>query len=395
MKTLQKNFPHALCALFFVCLMATITRPLFAETPVRVAFLSIDNLSTDPRYDYLSGIIQGILLFDLSDREGLEMVEREDMDSVLKEQKLALSGLLENTKNALAVGELLRAHYLLKGEYVFLGSDVLLTVKLVDVETSKTISFNETGSTDNLIHSLAEKLIQRLTGKTVALVDPDQTRSILSLKDESPGSIALFSGLIDGKIYVDDQLIGSTKGNKGEPIVIEKIKPGNHKVRVHVTNDFGVVILPQVEFRDWEETVKVESSKQAVVEDETRLFNDIIFTLRNLAHESKTLYAEKEKTFVKEYPFSFQDRKGVSQEGSLSLNVFIVDDQVTADFVLNLNGINYRKQLSIKGKDKAEVKQDYGLLNLEASLGGGGGRYDMVFYLRRTDVYAGMHKEAR
>ena len=375
--------------------MATITCPLFAQSPVRIAFLSIDNLSTDPRYDYLSGIIQGILLYDLSDQEGLELVEREDMDSVLKEQKLALSGLLENTRNALAVGELLRAHYLLKGEYVFLGSDVLLTVKIVDVETSKTISFNETGSTDNLIHSLAEKIIQRLTGRTAALVDPAQTRSIISLKDESPGSIALFSGLVDAKIYLNDQLIGSTKGNKREPIIIDKLKPGNYKVRTHVTNDFGVVILPQVEFQDWEESVTVESGKQSAVTDETRLFNDIIFGLRNLARESKTLYAEKEKTFVKDYPFSFQDRKGISHEGGLSLNVFIVDDQITADFVLTLNGINYRKQLSIKGKDKAELKQDYGLLNLEASLSGGSGRYDVGFYLRRTDVYAGMHKEGQ
>lgn len=376
-------------------LISGIAFPVLAQTPVRVAFLSIDNLSTDPRYDYLSGIIQGILLFDLSDQEGLELVERSDMDSVLREQKLALSGLLENTKDALAVGELLRAHYLLKGEYVFLGSDVLLTLKLVDVETSKTLSFNQTGSTDNLIHSLAEKMIERLTGRTVVLVDPEQSRSIISLKDESPGSIALFSGLVNARIYLDDEFIGYTKGNKREPIVIDKLKPGNHTVRTHVDGDFGVVILPQVKFQDWQKTLKVESGKQAVAEDETKLFNDIIYSIYMIARESKTLYTEREKSFEKEYPFSFQDRKGIPQEGNLSLNVFSAGDQTTAVYVLTLNGVNYRKQLSIKDGDKAEIKEGFGLLKLEASLSGGKGRYDAVFYLTRTDLYPGMHRDER
>ena len=37
--------------------------------PATLAFLSIDNISMDPRYDYLEGIIRGILLFDLSGQE--------------------------------------------------------------------------------------------------------------------------------------------------------------------------------------------------------------------------------------------------------------------------------------------------------------------------------------
>lgn len=375
--------------------MAGTVFPLFAQSPVRIAFLSIDNLSTDPRYDYLSGIIQGILLFDLSDQEGLELVDRTDLDSVLTEQDLALSGLLENTRDALAVGEILRADYLLKGEYVFLGSDVLLTFKLVDVETSKTLSFNDTGHTDNLIHSLAEKIIQRLTGRSVTLVDPEQERSIISLKDETPGSIALYSNLYNAKIYLDGEFVGYTKGNKREPVILDNIRQGSHIIRTHASSDFGVVILPQVEFRDWEENVHVEPGKQSIAEDETRLFNDIIYDLYLVARESKTLYAGGESSFAKEYPFSFQDRKGVTQEGTFSLNAFVADDQATANFVLTLNGTNYPKQLSIKGRDRAELNQEYGILRLEASLGGDSGRYEVRFYLRRSDIHPGMHKESQ
>src|SRR6056297_1219825 len=115
MKTQKKKTNLLFFILLLIIFMAGSASPLLAQTPVRIAFLSMDNLSTDPRYDYLSGIVQGILLFDLSNQDGLEMVDRADLDSVLEEQKLALSGLIENTRDALAVGEILRANYLLKG----------------------------------------------------------------------------------------------------------------------------------------------------------------------------------------------------------------------------------------------------------------------------------------
>ena len=100
---------------------------------VNIAFLSIDNLSANPRYDYLEGIIRGLLLFDLSGVQDIEVVNRSDLDAILREQELQLSNLAEDQNKAIEVGRILGADYLLRGEYVFLGDDVLITVRLIDV----------------------------------------------------------------------------------------------------------------------------------------------------------------------------------------------------------------------------------------------------------------------
>ena len=52
--------------------------------PVNIAFLSIDNLSANPRYDYLEGIIRGLLLFDLSGSQDHEVVNSSDLDDILR-----------------------------------------------------------------------------------------------------------------------------------------------------------------------------------------------------------------------------------------------------------------------------------------------------------------------
>jgi len=75
--------------LVLMCLVPVAARAL----PVNIAFLSIDNLSANPRYDYLEGIIRGLLLFDLSGARDMEVVNRSDLYASLREQELELSNL--------------------------------------------------------------------------------------------------------------------------------------------------------------------------------------------------------------------------------------------------------------------------------------------------------------
>jgi hypothetical protein len=68
-----------------------------------LAFLSIDNMGMDPRYDYLEGIIRAVLLFDLSGREDVQVVNRADLESILREQELQMSTLAEEQNTAIKV----------------------------------------------------------------------------------------------------------------------------------------------------------------------------------------------------------------------------------------------------------------------------------------------------
>jgi len=94
-----------------------------------------------------------------------------------------------------------------------LGEDIILTLTTTRVSDGRTASFSDRGHTVNLIHGLAEKVAECLSGTAPALVSADGNRSIISLKDESPGSVALHSPLIDAEIYVDGEFFGYTNGD--------------------------------------------------------------------------------------------------------------------------------------------------------------------------------------
>jgi len=157
---------------------------LAGAAPVRLALLAVENQSANPRYDYLEGIIRGVLLYDFSSQPGVEVLARTELDAILREQELQLSTVAEDPQAAARVGELLGADWLVRGEYVALGSEVQVTVRLLEVSGGKTLTFTERGSSENLLHALAEQVRRRLTGRDVALQSDEKERSILSLQDE-------------------------------------------------------------------------------------------------------------------------------------------------------------------------------------------------------------------
>ena len=79
---------------------------LGAADTQRVALVPIQNAGGDPRADYLAGIIEGLLLFDLSSQENISLVERSNLEAVMAEQRLALSGVTASSEKARRVGEL-------------------------------------------------------------------------------------------------------------------------------------------------------------------------------------------------------------------------------------------------------------------------------------------------
>ena len=161
MKTFFKYF-------IAVCLLLTVMVPcVFAQSnDVKVAFLRVDNINRDPRYDYLSGMISGILLYDLSSTDGLIVIDRRALEDVLKEQELSLGDL--STKDQIRVGQLLGAKQLLTAGFVFLGDEVMVNLTLVNVETSKSIVLSRRGRTENTIHLVmrrASRSQDQLTSK--------------------------------------------------------------------------------------------------------------------------------------------------------------------------------------------------------------------------------------
>ena len=356
--------------------------------PVNIAFLSIDNLSANPRYDYLEGIIRGLLLFDLSGAQYIDVVNRSDLDAILREQELQLSNLAEDQSKAIEVGRILGADYLLRGEYVFLGNDVLITVRLIDVVEARSLTFSERGSSENTLHAIAEQIIFRLTGREVTLQSEQHDRSIISLHDEKPGSVHLFSHLIDAEIFVDGEFIGYTTGDARVPFEIEDLSPGTHTLRIHLSG-FGVVKEPEITFHDWQEEVQIAPGKRTVVRARSQAFNHIIYNLQQLVREDINFRELEGGTPVRrEHDASFVDRDGKPVPIRLVATARRQGDQLEYVVDVNYDGKSYTWDLSGPIDEKKEIRERVGKVEVRLEIDS----WEVSYAIWRKDINQGMHR---
>jgi TolB-like protein len=373
--------PFALLGVFSVILISAL--PAFAQK-VNVAVLGVANTGGDPRQEYLAGIIQGVLLYDLSSQPSIAVVDRSHMEDVLREQELQLSGIMDQGK-AVAVGRLLGADYLLRVDYIFLGTEVQTNAALINVASGQTVSFTDRGNTENLIHGLSEKIILKLTGKTVALRSPQREFSILSLSDEKPGSIALYVGLVDAEIFMDGDFVGYSGQDTRQPFMIESAKPGAHVLRIKLPR-FGVVSLPDYTLHDWEQTVVVKPGDRTTVRANARHFNEIVYpaiTLLNKEYRFKNLPAGPQ---TNTYDLSFTDTKGNKIAASIEVTVTSNDGLYKIAGTLTYNGA--KTPFGLEAKSDADKKLQVGetelYLNIDFDWG------EVSYTVRRTDIWQNM-----
>jgi hypothetical protein len=380
--------------------------PAASGRPPVVAILEIANAGMDPRVDYLASMVQGLLAFDIGSRKDLSLVDRRNLDAVLKEKELTLSALGQDADAAAEAGRLVGADWLLSGEYVFLGSDLLLTLSLTDASSAKRTVFRDRGGTENLVHKLAEQIVLRLTGTQPTFADPGRSRSLVSLRDETPGSIALYSPIIRAEVFVDEQFFAYTTGDSTLPLNIEKLSPGKHRLRVHLDSSFGVIKLPEVSFHDWEAEVDVESNKRLTVRDQTRHFNYSLSQLisigggkaKSLDSEASAASPAPKLAFVKE--LSFTDRKGVEIAVRVEAKPRLEGGALVLDLLLGAGpkgqapasaSASIVLASAESGSKEADVAA--GIVNLNADLERRDGYWQLDWRVDRTDIEQNMFRE--
>lgn len=133
----------------------------------------------------LGRFLADTLLTDLAQSPILHLVERDEINRVLAELKLQATGLTE--PQVQKVGRLVGANHLIVGSYFQNGQELLINVRLLNVDTGRVSpggAANMHGSAGDmlgLIHKLARLLHQRLTGQDLPL-DKSQEEQELKLR---------------------------------------------------------------------------------------------------------------------------------------------------------------------------------------------------------------------
>jgi TolB-like protein len=357
-----------------------------------VAFVTMENAGRDPSADYLAGIIEGLLLFDLSTQRDISLVERASLEQVIAEQRLALSGLTARSAEVQRVGEILGADYLVTGDYVFLGEEVLMNARVVNVGTAQTVAFSERGRTENTVHRLAEKLIAELSDSRVSLTDPASERSIISMRDERPGTIALYSPLIDAEISVDGEFVGYTHGDPTEPVLIEDLAPGRRTISTNLGSAFGVAELPAFTFSPWSTEVVVRPGRRTVVRDRSRALNSIIYDALWLVSEDESIAPGAAPVSI-EHDLSFTDRSGRRIPVRLQMRATPESTALSVSATLDYAGDSYDFELLANDTEGFDLREDVEKVRLALA---GDWRYDewqLDYSVRRIDIEQGMFRE--
>lgn len=104
-----------------------------------IAIADFKNESITAKKNMIGEAINNLLSTKFSHSTIFNLIERKNLDEVLKEQELQLSGLTDS-ESVVEVGKLLNADVILFGSITEAAGQFNITAKLIDVETGKTIS---------------------------------------------------------------------------------------------------------------------------------------------------------------------------------------------------------------------------------------------------------------
>ena len=102
-------------------------------------------------------IVADILFANLATDPAILLVDREDLDTVLKEQEMNISGIV-NPAQAVQVGQIIGAKVLVTGSVVRADKTVYLVAKIIGTETTRVIGVSVKGTVDDPIDKLSEDL---------------------------------------------------------------------------------------------------------------------------------------------------------------------------------------------------------------------------------------------
>jgi TolB-like protein len=180
----------------------TATKDLNARTKdvnaKRVAIIYFENSSDDPTLNKLKKGLADMMITDLSNINMLNIVERDRLESILKEQKLSKSAQVDPA-TAAKVGKLLGAQVILTGGYFEMMGSLRIDARFIDVETGKILKSDgvdgATSSFFKIQKQLSWKIIKNLDTKISDKEKADLTKignsKNISLEDTKIYSEAL------------------------------------------------------------------------------------------------------------------------------------------------------------------------------------------------------------
>lgn len=199
------------------------------EKRYNVAVVDFANNSGNSGLEFLSRAIADSVSSTFGEEPEFRLVERSQMNNLLKEVELQQSGLFED--RVMENISMISADYLIIGSYTGKSTNLNVNMRMVNVSTSEVLATRTIrGSVDNLFEKVEV-----------------ETRALFQyIRGAQFGSLTVTSQPEDADVYVDGIRVGQT------PLVGYKIVTGNHTIKVRKQG-----------YRDFSQSVVIRKGKVA------------------------------------------------------------------------------------------------------------------------------------
>jgi TolB-like protein len=172
----------ALTAVLGATIGAFATNPSEAQDVPRVAVLDFSSfmMGEGGASVNLGKAIAAMLVTEFSDRDGIQVLERQRLNALLDEQDLCASGRTTDCNRddtAIEIGRLLGVHYVLLGQVTSIADNLRMDIRAVDVETSEIVMVQKKSDRTTELFAVVVDLADEF-GSRLDLVPPSQRPEI-------------------------------------------------------------------------------------------------------------------------------------------------------------------------------------------------------------------------
>jgi len=178
-----------------ILLLLLFTSFLLAKTQT-VAISYFDNTSGLEEYSPLSKGLADMLITDLSNVKSIRIVEREKLESLLKEIELG-EGKFMDESTAQKLGKGLGAGYMLTGSYFIMGETMRIDARLVNVGTGEVSMGEEITGEKSTFFELEKDLVQKLISSLNLSLSKSEERRVKKVQTESFESFNAYSTALE------------------------------------------------------------------------------------------------------------------------------------------------------------------------------------------------------
>jgi TolB-like protein len=136
------------------------------DQKIKIGIIEFQSLNEEAKKDILGKVFSEVLTTSFVNADAFKIIEREQMEKVVKELQLTQSGMIDPS-SAKQIGKMVGADAILTGSVIKFGNDMRVDARIIEVESGIILTAEKAMGKSDLksIGTMADVIVQNLVNK--------------------------------------------------------------------------------------------------------------------------------------------------------------------------------------------------------------------------------------